>query len=73
MEIGWKIFSCITQLKSFSIDLIKAERQTICTVSFGGLSISVKWHIISTDCELVLADNAATALRVIEYRQKQST
>ena len=66
-----KMFPSNTRLKPFNSNPIKIEGQTIFDVTFGSNSVPVKWHIIASGCQPILAGNSATALGIIEFNHKQ--
>ena len=72
-KLSEKMVPSKTKLKPFNSDPIKVEGQAICAVTFGSNSVPVKWHIISTDCEPILAGSSAIALGIITFNQKRGT
>ena len=65
------MFPSNIRLKPFDSNPIKVKGQAISTVTFGSNSVPVKWHIITSDCEPILAGNSTTALGIIEFNHKQ--
>ena len=66
-----KMFPSNTRLKPFNSHPIKVEGQAICAVTLGSNSVPVRWYIIASDWEPILAVNSATALGIIEFNHKQ--
>ena len=68
-----KMFPSNTRLKLFNSNPIKVEGHAISAITFGSNSVPVKWHIVASDCEPILAGNSATALGIIGFNHKQGT
>ena len=66
-----KMFPLNTKLKPLNSDPIKVEGQTICAVTFGSSSVPVKWHVISAECEPILAGSSTISLGIIKFNHKQ--
>ena len=66
-----KMFPSKTKLKQFNSEPIKVEGQAICAVIFGSSSVPVKWHVVSTYCEPILAESFAISLGIITFNHKR--
>ena len=56
------MFPSNKRLKPFNSNPIEVEGHAICPITFGSNSVLLKWHIVASDCEPILAGIFAAAL-----------
>lgn len=60
------MFPSNKRLKPFNSNPIEVEGHAICPITFGSNSVLLKWHIVASDCETILAGTFAADLGIID-------